>query len=198
MLPVVVGISSCPRYAGCLEALTLCCRARAESGGEGQPLVAAAPASQSEQDRAIEAEALAILADGSTDKQPQLPLLKLGLLVLMFAGARACLSSAPSAAVFLSDSAWCMPLHHTLGCGGSRRCLGHDMLHPQRPAARSDNASWVPGTDKGAEQPGLGAYLMFSAERPVPWVDPQVWSRRTSPKSGRAAAAGSTGPSSCP
>jgi hypothetical protein len=30
---------------------------------------------------------LAILNDGSTDRQPQLPLLKLGLLVLMFAGA---------------------------------------------------------------------------------------------------------------
>ena len=55
---------------------------------EGQPLAEAAHPPQTEQDRAIDAEVLAILTDGTTDRQPQVPVLKLGLLVLMFAGER--------------------------------------------------------------------------------------------------------------
>ena len=45
----------------------------AESGVEGQPLAEAAHPPQTEQDRAIDAEVLAILADGTTDRQPQVP-----------------------------------------------------------------------------------------------------------------------------
>ena len=76
-----------PALVSCMHGNT-CPAACPEDGEEGQPLVldSPPPAAQSERDRAIDAEALAILMDGTTDRQPQLPVLKLGLLVLMFAG----------------------------------------------------------------------------------------------------------------
>lgn len=52
--------------------------------------------------------ALAILNDGSTDRQPQLPLLKLGLLVAMFAGLPwICLHCLPRGiTVFIACHCW--------------------------------------------------------------------------------------------